>query len=88
MPENGGILHFNSRYTDIVPVNNIIKAYKGVELMFHAFLTQTIVGSQLHASATLPRGDHRYPLDRRLDGRGSEEKNVWPCRESNLVTIA
>jgi hypothetical protein len=50
------------------------------------------VSSQLHDPADLPQGKSPYPLDRRLggpqsrSGRGGEEKNSQPPRESNLRT--
>jgi hypothetical protein len=46
-----------------------MKAYGGVHVQIHIFLTSALAGGQLHAPAALPPGKSpRYPLDRRLGG--------------------
>jgi hypothetical protein len=65
-----------------------MKAYGGVDVYIHVFLTSALVGvsGQLHASAAFPPGGKSpfYPLDRSLDGpkirsgRRGEEKIFYP----------
>jgi hypothetical protein len=44
-----------------------MKAYGGVDVLIHIFLTS--VSGQLYAQAALPLGkEPQYPLDRRLGG--------------------
>jgi hypothetical protein len=47
-----------------------MKAYKGVDVQIHIFLTSVLPGAdQLHAPAVLrPGKSSRYPLNRRLGG--------------------
>jgi hypothetical protein len=73
-----------------------MKAYWGVEVWLHAFLTSALDGGKLSAS----RSGRFTPRERAPDthwigdwvdpqspsGRGGEEKNSQPCWESNPRT--
>jgi hypothetical protein len=64
-----------------------MKAYGGVDVQIHIFLTSEVSGP-LHAPDALPGGKSpRYPLDRRLGGpqsrSGRRGENSCPYRDSN-----
>jgi hypothetical protein len=70
-----------------------MKAYGGVDVYIHIFLTSALVGGEWSASRPcrfIHRGKSpRYPLDRRLGGpqsrsrRGGEENILVPPGDSN-----
>jgi hypothetical protein len=70
-----------------------MKAYVGVDVSIHIFLTSALVGCEWSASRssrfTSQGKSPRYPLDRRLvelqsrSGRRGEETNFLPCPHSN-----
>jgi hypothetical protein len=68
-----------------------MKAYRGVDVYIHLFLTSALVGGgQLHAPAALPPGKAPpVPLDRRLGGPQSrsgrcEEQKIFFLTELEL----
>jgi hypothetical protein len=62
-----------------------MKAYWGVEVQNHAFLTSALDlgewSGQLHAPAALPPGTHR--IGPRADMDAAKRKIPSPCRDSN-----
>jgi hypothetical protein len=66
-----------------------MKAYGGVDVWIHIFLTSAVAGGEWSASRPGERAPG-YPLDRMLGGpqsrSGRRGENYWPYRGSNSDT--